>query len=489
MDISCSISTNVNISARTVGAVNNLPARKPVFGLDRDKIFYSRAFRRLAGKTQLMAAGKNEVLRTRLTHTLEVSQIARAIGQALGLDLDLIEAIVLGHDLGHTPFGHVGERTLHEIMTPDPNHLLGKRCILCRDADEIPEDWKPFLGFKHNLQGLVVAMELEKNDNGRGLGLTEYTLYGIQAHTKPAYKEGRMKNHDLLGYYDKYLEQGCKRKGDWAWSLEAMLVGQADEIAQWHHDLEDGLLDGLITPAQVVAAMEPMLKLSGRTLTAQEQNVLNAPENYDLDSFTYVFTGIVVETLMEKLAQTAAANIESLGGIAEIPVQACQPRRGSKIAHVIPGNKAQSKDIFSYGDKNIPGTFAAAVEAFPKEIGKILNEKSIRNADKKGETTIKKLFSAYYKKPEKLPDECVFAYLGACHELEKGEGRDTYEQELRKDFAMYGMGPIRQLFREKLKSRSKYAKLEKLVLMRTICNHIASLTDADATRAAKQLHV
>ena len=485
MDIFYSFSADVNISIRAVGAVNNLPARKIRFGLDRDKIFYSRAFRRLAGKTQLMAAGKNEVLRTRLTHTLEVSQIARAIGQALNLDLDLIEAIVLGHDLGHTPFGHVGERTLHEIMTPSPNHLLGKRCILCRDADEIPEDWKAFLGFKHNLQSLVVAMELEKNDSGRGLGLTEYTLYGIQAHTKPVYKKGN--NPELLGYYDKYLEKGCKRKGNWAWSLEAQLVSQADEIAQWHHDLEDALLDGLITPAEIVKVMEPMLRLSGRKLTAQEQNVLNAPENYDLDSFTYVVTGIVVEILMEKLVEAAAANIEALGGAAEIPVQARQPRRGTKIAHVLPVTMSQSKNVFSYGDKNLLGTFAAAVEAFPNRISDILGAESIKNADKKGEATIKKLFSAYYKKPEKLPDECVFAYLGACYELEKGEGRDAYEQKLREDFAMYGMAPIRELFREKLKSRGKYAKLEKLVLMRTICNHIASMTDADACRAVKKI--
>lgn len=484
MDISCSVSANANLSGQLLGAVNNLPAAKPIFGLDRDKIFYSRAFRRLAGKTQLMAAGKNEILRTRLTHTLEVSQIARAMGRALNLDLDLIEAIVLGHDLGHTPFGHVGERTLHEIMTPDPNHLLGKRCILCLDAEKMPVEWKPFLGFKHNLQGLVVAMELEKNEQGRGLGLTEYTLYGIQAHTKPEYKPGRMNNPKMLGYYHKFLNRGCMVDGAWAWSLEALLVGQADEIAQWHHDLEDALLEGLITPAEIVKVMEPMLLLSGRKLTAQEQNVLDTPENYDLESFTYVFTGIVVETLMEKLVETAAENIRALGGTAQVPVLS---QLKTKMAHVVPVTLDQAKDIFSYGDKKVAGSLAEAVEAFPNRIGGILGAKSIRNADKQGEMIIKKLFAAYYKKPEKLPDECVFAYLGASHELEKVEGRDAYEQKLREDFAMYGMAPIRELFRKKLKSRSKYAKLEKLVLMRTICNHIASMTDADARRAARKI--
>lgn len=481
MDMQFSVSAKVPVSGMYRDAVNNLPGAGTRFGLDRDKIFYSRAFRRLAGKTQLMAAGKNEILRTRLTHTLEVSQIARAIGQALGLDLDLIEAIVLGHDLGHTPFGHVGERTLHEIMTPSLNHPLGKRCILRCSADEVPEAWMPFLGFKHNLQSLVVAMELEKNEEGRGLGLTEYTLYGIQAHTKPVYKRGN--NPTMLGYYDRYLKQGCQRKGDWAWSLEALLVGQADEIAQWHHDLEDALLEGMIAPVDMVEAMESMLRCSGKVLTPAEQNVLDHPENYPLESFTYVFTGIVVETLMDKLVETAAQKIGELGGATALEVAGVH----SKKAHVMPVTLDQAKEVFSYGDKREAGSFAAAVDKFPDAIGKILKEKSIQDADEEGGQVIKDLFTAYYREPEKLPDECVFAYLGACHELEKGEGRDAYEQKLREDFAVNGMAPIRELFRKKLKSRGKNAKLEKLVLMRTICNHIASMTDADARRAARKI--
>lgn len=485
MDSQFSVSAKVSVPGKVRDAANNLPAATPRFGLDRDQIFYSRAFRRLAGKTQLMAAGKKEELRTRLTHTLEVSQIARAIGQALNLDLDLIEAIVLGHDLGHTPFGHVGERTLHEIMTPDENHLLGKRCLLCRPADEVPAEWLPYLGFKHNLQSLVVAMELEKNEMGRGLNLTEYTLYGIQAHTKPVYKPSRMKNAKMLGYYDRYLETGCKIDKKWAWSLEALLVGQADEIAQWHHDLEDALLTGMIAPADMVKAMQPMIKCGGRVLTPAEQNVLDHPENYPLESFTYVCTHILVETLMNKLVEAAAAKIEALGGMVEQPITG----PNSKAAHIFTKKPSEEelKDIFSYGDKDIKGSFAAAVEEFPDRIGGILGEKSIRKADLEGEKILKKLFCAYYKKPEKLPDSCVFDFLGACHELEKGSGREEYERKLREDFAMYGMAPIRQLYQKKLKSRSKYAKLMKLVLMRTICNHLASMTDADARRAAKKL--
>ena len=89
------------------------------FMRDRDRVMYSSAFRRLAGKTQIYLTGKNDHQRNRLTHTLEVAQIARTISRALGLDCDLTEAIALGHDLGHAPFGHAGEQILHEIMVPN----------------------------------------------------------------------------------------------------------------------------------------------------------------------------------------------------------------------------------------------------------------------------------------------------------------------------------------------------------------------------------
>jgi dGTPase len=474
------------ISKEVIAGVNNLPKRHPRFMLDRDQIFYSRSFRRLAGKTQLLAAGKDEILRTRLTHTLEVSQIARSIGQALELDLDLLEAIVLGHDLGHTPFGHVGERTLHEIMTPDSNHLLGKQCLLCRDADKIPEAWKPFLGFKHNLQSLVVTMELEKNARGRGLGLTKYTLYGLQAHTKPAYKKGRMKNHDMLGYYEKYLKKGTKISGREAWSLEALLVAQADEIAQWHHDFEDALWAGLVSPQEAVQVMNPMLYYRQEKLSPEEQAVLLRPESCDLENFIYVFTRVVVRTLMEALTEAAAERILAYGGL--IPLVS---PGDAKNPHVVLTPKGEpDKDIFSFGDKNEYVSLARAVEAFSEKIGgSILQMPQIQKSDEAGRKTIIKLFKGYYKRPEKLPDECLFAFFGACHELEPGANREKYERDLQEDAAKNGMESLRRAFAEKFRKRSQTTDVEELLLMRTICNHIASMTDADARRAARQRYI
>ena len=118
--------------------------RKP-FSKDRDRILYSKSFLRLRGKTQVFMLNHNDYIRTRLTHTLEVNQIAKTIGLGLGLNLELIEAIALGHDVGHTPFGHIGERTLDK--------LLRNEVDIINSND---------MGFKHNLQALRLLCELEK---------------------------------------------------------------------------------------------------------------------------------------------------------------------------------------------------------------------------------------------------------------------------------------------------------------------------------------
>lgn len=116
--------------------LNDSQQFRTVFMRDRDRVLYSKSFRRLAGKTQVYISGVDDHRRTRLTHTLEVSQIARSVAIPLELNSDLVEAIALGHDLGHTPFGHIGERTLHEIMTPKCDHELGVNCSLNFQKDK-----------------------------------------------------------------------------------------------------------------------------------------------------------------------------------------------------------------------------------------------------------------------------------------------------------------------------------------------------------------
>ena len=180
------------------------------FQRDRDRIIHSAAFRRLEYKTQVFVNHEGDMFRTRLTHSLEVSQVSRGVARTLGLHEDLAEAIALAHDLGHTPFGHAGQSALNQCM-------------------------KEYGGFEHNLQSLRIVDVLE-NDyvDFKGLNLTFETREGILKHcsNKNALKLG------VIG------ERFIKNKQP---SLEAQLVNFADEIAYNHHDIDDGIRSGLLS--------------------------------------------------------------------------------------------------------------------------------------------------------------------------------------------------------------------------------------------------
>jgi|TARA_B110000238_G_scaffold189542_1_gene221755 dGTPase len=179
------------------------------FQRDRDRIIHSSAFRRLEYKTQVFVNHEGDMFRTRLTHSLEVSQISRGIARTLNCHEDLAEAIALAHDLGHTPFGHAGQNSLNDCM-------------------------KDFGGFEHNLQSLRVVDLLEKRyADFDGLNLTFETREGILKHCS-------IKNAKNLGAIG---ERFIKKKQP---SLEAQLVNFADEIAYNNHDIDDGYRSGLL---------------------------------------------------------------------------------------------------------------------------------------------------------------------------------------------------------------------------------------------------
>jgi len=187
---------------------------RSAFQLDRDRIVYSNAFRRLKHKTQVFLTPMGDDYRTRLTHTLEVAQIARTVSRALFLNEDLAEAIALGHDLGHTPFGHSGETALKEIYNPD---------------------------FSHNEQSLRVVDVLE--NNGRGLNLTYEVRDGILKHSKGFGK--------IIP--DDPAEMAC--------TVEGRIVRIADIMAYLNHDLDDAIRSGVVRSEQVPASC---LEIIGR---------------------------------------------------------------------------------------------------------------------------------------------------------------------------------------------------------------------------------
>ena len=179
------------------------------FQRDRDRIIHASAFRRLKHKTQVFIEHEGDYFRTRLTHSIEVAQVARTISGALGLNAELTEAVALAHDLGHTPFGHTGEDALHTLM-------------------------QPFGGFDHNAQAIRIVTHLERHyADFDGLNLTWETLEGIAKHNGPVHKPLPWALEACSHQIDLDLDTYA--------SAEAQVAALSDDIAYNHHDLHDGL--------------------------------------------------------------------------------------------------------------------------------------------------------------------------------------------------------------------------------------------------------
>lgn len=221
---------------RPIGQISSLPNRRE-FQRDYERITHSTAYRRLVDKAQIFTASKGDRYRTRMTHTLEVAQIAKAIAVELRLNVSLTEAISLAHDLGHTPFGHQGERTLDQILTT-----------------LVPGNPNVYGGFKHNFQSLRVMQLLEEHYTAfEGLDISYQVLEGALKHTRcPG-------NYDLEQFFPngdiQYLYPEYKHPT----TLEGQVVAIADEIAQREHDLNDAIMANIIQ----ISELEELLCLSG----------------------------------------------------------------------------------------------------------------------------------------------------------------------------------------------------------------------------------
>src|SRR5436189_6268400 len=206
---------------------------RTAFQRDRDRIIHSTAFRRLEYKTQVFVNHEGDYYRTRLTHTIEAAQVTRTLARALGLNEDLAEAVALAHDLGHTPFGHAGERTLDRLM-------------------------KPHGGFDHNSQSLRIVDLLEdRSPPVRGLNLSSEAREGIVKHST-RYDRPQVREFDP----------------ELAPCLEAQIVDFADEIAYNAHDIEDGLKSNMLDPedlARVPLWAEAVADAARRAPSASQQ--------------------------------------------------------------------------------------------------------------------------------------------------------------------------------------------------------------------------
>jgi dGTPase len=257
------------------------------FQRDRDRIIHSNAFRRLKHKTQVFVQHEGDHFRTRLTHTLEVAQIARSIARPLGLDEDLAEALALAHDLGHPPFGHAGERALDRALSA-------------------------YEGFDHNAQSLRVVTELERRyPLFDGLNLSWETLEGLVKHNGPLlYASGRTLGAHAGGrlpFAIRAFEEQMDLQLHAFASLEAQAAAIADDVAYVCHDLEDGLRAGLLSLADL--ADEPLTGSALRDIHAEHPGLERARVLHELVRRT--ITAMIKDVLRTTLRGIRAARVQS----------------------------------------------------------------------------------------------------------------------------------------------------------------------------------
>lgn len=449
------------------------------FMRDRDRILYSKPFRRLSKKTQIFLPTSDDHTRTRLTHTLEVAQIATTSASALSLDRDLAEAISIGHDLGHTPFGHSGERTLNLILCNCDN--LGGL------STGIRED---HIGFKHNLQGIRIATELASLYEGyTGLNLSNLTLWGIKNHTSDVWKTCNFLSSDDKGNeycnikplcrkiqctslnkelkfyseYDNFLHK--KGSDEQAWSFEGYLVKIADEIAQRHHDAEDGLIAKLISKDEIISILESTLS---PFFNREERIFFIKTKDKSDNYFTQRISRIIVGTLNRNLIENSLINLRRFANFYKIKTR-------NDFLKIYPSINTESLIKDSTGElvvNNIisyPNELKAAdkrLQDFLKD--RVLNSYQVQRMDGKAKFILRQLAKAYLTNPQQLPDNCVRLFFLKFNEYEGNS-----------------IGDMRNWLSEKYFSHKKD---DNHVLIRIIADFLSGMTDEFACMEHHRLY-
>jgi dGTPase len=321
------------------------------FQRDRDRVLHSSAFRRLAYKTQVFLPHEGDHYRTRLTHTLEVAQIARTIARQLRIDEDLAETIALAHDLGHSPFGHAGERALATAM-----HGFG--------------------GFDHNAQSVRVVTQLERKYLAfDGLNVTWETLEGLVKHNGPVRgDEGAVAK--VVRRFDGWQSLELDK---WA-SAEAQVASLADDIAYLSHDVDDGLRAGLISLASL--SDTPLVGSIAREVAALGRDAEASRSIYEITRrmITVMVADVIAES-RRRLASLAPASADDI-----------RAARGATVA-------------FS------EQTFADLTQLRRFLFKSVYHHRKVLDVMERAEQIVRDLFARYYGDPQALPEDWREAFL------------------------------------------------------------------------------
>jgi len=323
------------------------------FQHDRDRIIHSRAFRRLRGKTQVFLAIKGDHYRSRLSHTLEVAQLGRTIARRLRLNEDLTEAIALGHDLGHTPFGHAGESALNSI-------LRGHQSDISNEDNG---------GFKHNFHSLYVVDTYEQAyTEFTGLNLTSAVREGIWKHTDIR-KNGQLRVND-----PRLSLSDLNPTTDPATSLEGQVVAVADEIAQITHDLEDGFRAGILSE-RILSNWADRFKAVRAVIRFSDTSFKNSAE---------VRSTLIVHLISYLVGDVVKQTSRNL-------VDVCP--RPSYSTELVRFSNQVAKDVIEMKD------------ALYTEV--LLDSDEVRRMDAKARFVVQKLFKAYLEYPGLIPSHVL----------------------------------------------------------------------------------
>jgi len=329
------------------------------FQRDRDRIIHSTAFRRLQYKTQVFVYHEGDYYRTRLTHTLEVSQLARALSRSLRVDEDLAEAVALAHDLGHPPYGHAGERALDRAM-------------------------RPYGGFDHNAQSLRAVTRLERRyAEYDGLNLSWEAIEGIVKHNGPLADAA---GNPIGGYAETGIPLSIlahdERMGlrlDSHASVEAQAAALADDIAYNSHDMDDGLRAGLFDIADVEEAVpfvgDIIAGVRARYPTLEQARVIHET------------TRRVITILVENALQEATRRIEAIA-----------PQSADDV-------RAADRQIVAFSDDMT----AALRDLRAFLFSRMYRHQRVNRIMGEAEEVVARLFAEFMARPERLPDEWAYA--------------------------------------------------------------------------------
>lgn len=441
------------------------------FVRDRDRILYSKEFRRLNGKTQVFISSFGDYTRNRLTHSLEVAQIAKTIAKALNLNEDLTEAIALGHDVGHAPFGHAGERTLNYIMNG---------CLDCYGYNSMLGIEER--GFKHNLQSIRVVCDLEEGyekEKGNGLKLCNYTLWGMMNHSTLEYEkeceyyrcsECHYKNSKkqcnklIVGFYNKYRRM---LNDETDWSLEGVIVSVADEIAQRHHDIEDGIFAGLID------ASDLCIKLRKEKLISEDKKreLINICKNNLQTEVIQSISEVIVDSYVKKY-------LNFIWKQTKLFVESYTSKKEDDYNKI---RKDFYHQIISKYNKPIIKCLGISGELKEKDLEiseyiqyRVHKSDVTQNMDGKARFVIIKLLKAYLTNPQQLPDKTIISIVKEMRP--KFNTKDKYI--IQKGKARSELGDLMK------DSDSKFDH----ILLRKIVDFIAGMTDDYALSQYKKLY-